>query len=217
VLQQVAQDEPYPEQATDEFESTTDGVTWSMYTLPDELTPLAGAALGWGWAGTLSCSTGGVCLAGGPFGLRSTNGGLSWADSPPTSRSPATDVVCFTGQTCDALSQESPGGLAQTTDGGLTWTSEPLPSGANGATPMLLACSSPSTCTVAQAGYNGAPAIGFAATTTDAGATWTPLSWGATFTAGTDDPGNLTCSATACLVEDLYNQLPEYQLLRYAP
>ena len=188
-----------------------------MYMLPDELTPLAGATLGWGWAGTLSCSTGGVCLAAGPFGLRSTNGGLSWADSPPTSRSPATDVVCFTGQTCDALSQESPDGLAQTTDGGLTWTSEALPSGANGATPMLLACSSPLTCTVAQAGYNGAPAIGFAATTTDAGATWTTLSWGATFAAGSDDPGNLTCSATACLVEDLYNQLPEYQLLRYAP
>ena len=180
---------------------------------------MPGAVLGWGWAGTLGCSTGGVCLftAGGPSLLRSTNGGLSWALLGPT-ESNVSQVVCFTATTCDALIEASPpSGLEQTTDGGNTWTIEPLSSGVTGGTALSLACSNPSTCTIAQAGYDGSPSIAFAATTSDAGTAWNTLSWGATAAPGSDMPSNLTCSLTTCLVEDLFTLTPQYQLLRYTP
>jgi hypothetical protein len=198
----------------DVLESTTDGNSWSMYVSPDPNTGgLTGVLDGFGFPGMVSCSTGGVCLyrsTAGDSVLRSENGGLSWA---PLSGPPGTfveQVSCPSGSTCDALIGGATGSeLAQTTDGGVTWsTPVALPSGVL-QNPPALSCSDPSTCTVVA---QGDPGPTTSLTTSNAGESWTPLSWNTTAAPGDDVPGMLTCSATVCLAEDEFTSAPTYQL-----
>ena len=216
------------------LESTSDGSTWSAFTVPFE--PLGSDQLSGtvvtGWA--LGCGSSGTCLFAEPTGVgdsllwASSDAGASWAqiDLPPDAAI-ISGVFCGSGQDC-IVSDEIPAGpdasptygLDKTTDAGMGWSAQAaLPSGYVRAPPQL-ACTSLSACTVVASGLNRSAS---AYSTENGGTTWTPLVWNATIPPhpadGIQAAGLLTCSSTTCLVEvkgidDAGLGASDFQLLR---
>lgn len=108
--------------------------------------------------------------------ITSNDGGQTWSnqsDTLPSGIEALASISCVASATCLALGTSSTGSslVISTQDGGTTWS---LLSGPSSISPSQIACISDTSCVVA--GTNaGAPA---AATTSDAGDSWTPSTVG---------------------------------------
>ena len=169
--------------------STTDGGSeWVSHPYP------SGAA----GIGVVACLPAGLCFVGvGTKVLSSTDGGATWAaHSLPTALSNPSSLACPTTTACVLTAS---GELGATSDAGAVWHAVADPSGTAGLD--RVSCGTSTTCMAA--GYTGNitfSATAYAASTSNAGASWTALpqinSGGAPFVVG-----GISCtSSKACLV-----------------
>ncbi|MGC8510922.1 MAG: WD40/YVTN/BNR-like repeat-containing protein [Acidimicrobiales bacterium] len=177
-----------PVTAVGEYRAATGG--WQSLTVPAANSPLI----------TTSSCTSDQCLIGGS----QITGDLLWsfdasaatvsALAAPSQGQGVVALSCFTASSCAMVDSSSVAGharLSVTQDGGVTWSSPVALSWATHDTISALACTSAIACLVAGQAP-GHPAQVEA--TTDAGATWTPLSTPETWSSLT----SLTCRAKLC-------------------
>lgn len=105
--------------------------------------------------------------------------GANWRVSASYPSSPLPkSVSCPSTSVCFAVGVDSDNGnaITVTTNGGATWTSQPVPASATGYTLSGISCSSTTECAVSGGGSASVGDMGFVLTTTDGGATWTSQS-----------------------------------------
>lgn len=124
-----------------------------------------------GYLDAVDCLTVNLCQGVGDYGdyvqgVRTTNGGATWAESLFPTQDRMTAVDCPSASVCTSISY-APGAVYHTSDGGLKWALQTIP---NPATiyPTALACPSISVCMV----YGGATGAIYFLRTTDGGARW---------------------------------------------
>jgi|GEM_PF-4587841 len=212
----VLMDDPPGTGAASALDSTSNGATWTSYSVPwapigpDQLPETALGGWGLGCASTGECLFAEPTAAGGVLLWASTDGGSTWSRAtPPAGTVAIGGVYCARTGVCviDTEIKAVPNAaptfeLNTTADGAATWSAHLFPnSGVLDAVPEL-ACADILTCTFIASGLDQ-PAI--ALSTSDGGGTWFPVSWGATIPPqpvdGMQAVGLLSCSATACLAE----------------
>ncbi len=171
--------------------SSNGGQTWTTPTLPKSV----------GALGAVDCPTTSLCVSVGASILVSTNGGSSWS---PRYVNGGTGVLrsvsCVSATTCVAIGPNPAGAQdpnasayeVVTTNGGATWTSEPMPAGS--ADIDAISCSSNGTCDAVGASTHLGQS--FALTSTNSGSTWssaTNLASAATAVSA------VTCSSSGCV------------------
>lgn len=171
--------------------SSNDGSTWSQSAVPVANTTLLGVAC----PSSLTCIAAGVSpIQGQPLTgeiLTSQDGGTTWtaSDLPPD-----TDgfggIACPTTTFCVAVG----GSIAVSTDGGQTWTLEGVNDGVGTGVLRSVSCSTATQCIAVAANGVGriSPNVsGLAVETSDAGATWQPV----TMPAGTASVDQVACTS----------------------
>ncbi|HVC71350.1 MAG TPA: hypothetical protein VNC61_13930 [Acidimicrobiales bacterium] len=168
---------------TEILATTNAGAAWRVLTvLPNDENPSA-----------LACLSPTTCFALGSDILATTDGGTTWNPRPlPAGENDLYGMVCPSTTICFGIGL---GGVITTTDGGTTWRQEPaLPMGLD-ADLTGISCTSPTSCLVVAENSNchgGSgpcfPGTDAAASTRDAGATWT----------GDRIPPNISLTGVAC-------------------
>lgn len=184
--------------------STQNGATWTRTPVPGSgASPFSGAIFG--PTVDLTCGQGGTCLfsyssdfGGLPTMLRSSDGGASWVVATP----PGTELLgvsCFGASTClSAYTNQPPNSyssneatyLAESPDGGATW-STPMPVPTRLGEVTSVTCASTLDCTAL---YDDA-----AVQTTNSGDTWTAVGWPKEPPLTLSFPLEFSCSLTTCL------------------
>jgi hypothetical protein len=159
------------------------GTKWFVLPLPS----------GFSFTTPLTCARSQTCAAGGTRGgkpvlVATANGGHQWTITPLSTTGELVELTCLSATTCDGVTapssvvsaiangeplRQGDEAFVQTTDGGATWTRNPLP--ADNAVSSL-ACPTATHCIML--GYpiiarQGPQVSGFARVTIDAGTTWT--------------------------------------------
>ncbi len=166
--------------------TTNSGVTWTRLLLPTGEKSLSHVACG---SPSMCAAVGGGPSGSGATVIMTNNRGKSWAEaSLPQGTTSLTGpdissgISCPSATSCFIVGSEAPGDgnpaglIFATSNGGKSWTPQPLPPGTSGL--LGISCGTPATCVVVGGGIGprGGPGVGKILTTTNAGGSWTPRS-----------------------------------------
>ena len=182
-----------------------DGDAGAVYATADGGTTwrIQSAAVPGGFFLAISCASRAVCVATGNGGavFSTVDAGRTWHGQSLTNVSLINGIDCVTTTVCEAVAYsghaDAFGVALRTTDGGLSWVEQPLPSSVP--FPEAVACPSIDTCVAVGQNtvLNGSRQVGVIAVTRDGGTTWRrrQVPDGYTNLSGVDCPDIAMCEA----------------------